>query len=152
MGERLAQEIQSYIKNYMDKDTVIINFVGHSMGGVVARAGIKYMPKYYKNQYGFFCSLSSPHLGYLTGVDGMIKAGLWAILKFKPITSLQQLTMDDAKDVRKTFLYNLSKEGSLSMFRRIILFSSFEDSYVPWHSARISLNSKKNIGNSKVEQ
>lgn len=29
----------------MDKDKVIINFVGHSMGGVIARAGIKYMPK-----------------------------------------------------------------------------------------------------------
>lgn len=79
---------------------MILNFIGHSMGGIVARAGVKYLKKKYNNQFGFFCSLSSPHLGYLNGVDGMIKAGLWAILKFKPIKSLQQLKMEDEKDLK----------------------------------------------------
>ena len=83
----------------MDKNTVILNFVGHSMGGVVARTATKYLMKDYWSQFGFYCSLSSPHLGYLNGVDGMIKAGLWAILKFKPIKSLQQLKMDDEKNL-----------------------------------------------------
>jgi hypothetical protein len=69
------------------------------MGGVVARTATKYLMKDYWNQFGFYCSLSSPHLGYLNGVDGMIKAGLWAILKFKPIKSLQQLKMDDEKNL-----------------------------------------------------
>ena len=78
------------------------------MGGIVARAGVKYLMKKYYNQFGFFCSLSSPHLGYLNGVDGMIKAGLWAILKFKPIKSLQQLKMEDEKDPRQTFLFKLA--------------------------------------------
>lgn len=87
---------------------MILNFVGHSMGGIVARAGVKYLMKKYYNQFGFFCSLSSPHLGYLNGVDGMIKAGLWAILKFKPIKSLQQLKMEDEKDPRQTFLFKLA--------------------------------------------
>lgn len=81
----------------MKKDSVIINFVGHSMGGIIARAGIKYLKEDYFNQFGFFCSLSSPHLGYLNGVGSMIKAGLWAILKFKSIPSLEQLTMGDHK-------------------------------------------------------
>lgn len=79
----------------MDKNQVILNFIGHSMGGIVARTAVKYLMKEYYHQFGFFSSLSSPHLGYLNGVDGMIKAGLWAILKFKPIKSLQQLKMDD---------------------------------------------------------
>lgn len=108
MGKRLHDEVENYIKNYMDKQTVILNFVGHSMGGIVARAGVKYLMKKYYNQFGFFCSLSSPHLGYLNGVDGMIKAGLWAILKFKPIKSLQQLKMEDEKDPRQTFLFKLA--------------------------------------------
>ena len=43
---------------------------------------------------GFFCSLSSPHLGYLNGVSGLIKVGLWAIRKFKNIQSLEQLSME----------------------------------------------------------
>lgn len=63
------------------------------MGGLIARACFKFLPKSLDDQYGFFCSLSSPHLGYLNGVDGMIKAGLWAILKLKTILSLQQMKM-----------------------------------------------------------
>lgn len=121
---------------------MIISLVGHSMGGLIARASLKYISEKFKNQFGFFCSLSSPHLGYLHGVDGMIKAGLWAILKFKPILSLQQMNMEDNKDLRKTFIYQLSKDGSLKLFRKIILFSSHEDSYVSWNSARISPHSK----------
>lgn len=144
MGARLAEEVENYIKNYMDKKTVILNFIGHSMGGVVARTAVKNLIKNYFDQFGFFCSLSSPHLGYLSGVDGMIKAGLWAILKFKPIRSLQQLKMDDTKNLKDSFIYKLSKTGNLRRFRRIILFSSFEDSYVSWHSARISAHRKEN--------
>lgn len=123
--------------SYMDPETVVLNFIGHSMGGIIARACLKNFTKKYGDRFGFFCSLSSPHIGYLTGVDGMIKAGLWAILKFKPIRSLQQLKMDDSKNLRETFIYRLSKEGNLKRFRKIILFSSFEDSYVSWSSARI---------------
>ena len=51
----------------MDEDSVIINFVGHSMGGIIARSSLKHLTKF-KDQFGFFCSLSSPHLGYLNGV------------------------------------------------------------------------------------
>lgn len=80
----------------------------------------------------------------------MIKAGLWAIMKFKPIKSLQQLKMDDCKDLRKSFMYTLSKEGHLKRFRKIILFSSFEDSYVSWHSARICAQTKKKTAFSKL--
>jgi len=76
----------------MDEDKVILNFVGHSMGGIIARASLKHLTKY-KEQLGFFCSLSSPHLGYLNGVDNKIKAGLWVLRKWKPITSLDQLSM-----------------------------------------------------------
>jgi triacylglycerol esterase/lipase EstA (alpha/beta hydrolase family) len=76
----------------MDEDTVILNFVGHSMGGVIARASLKYLAKF-KDQLGFYCSLSTPHLGYLNGVDNKIKAGLWVIRKWKPIKSLDQLSM-----------------------------------------------------------
>lgn len=37
-------------------------------------------------------------------------------------------------------MYKLSKQGSLKKFRKIILISSFEDNYVTWHSARISVH------------
>jgi hypothetical protein len=50
------------------------------MGGIIARASLKYLSDF-ENQYGFYCSLSSPHLGYRVGTDGMIKAGLWVMRK-----------------------------------------------------------------------
>ena len=60
--------------------------------------------------------------------------------------------MEEKKDPRETYLYRLSIEGSLKRFRKIILWSSFEDSYVPWHSARISFHhSKTNSKLGKVE-
>lgn len=73
-----------------------MNFVGHSMGGIIARAALKYL-KGYENQLGFFCSLSSPHLGYMNGTDNMIKAGFWVMRKMmKESKSLDQLAMVDS--------------------------------------------------------
>jgi hypothetical protein len=108
------------------------------MGGLIARASFKYLKDFNENQFGFFFTLSSPHLGYLNGVDNMIKTGFWVMRKMKTIMSLDQLAMEDHKDKRKTLLYQLSETGSLKNFKKVILLSSCEDSYVSWHSARIS--------------
>jgi triacylglycerol esterase/lipase EstA (alpha/beta hydrolase family) len=87
MGSRLADEIKMYVKNYLDETKIIINLVGHSMGGIIARAALKHLGSF-QNQFGFYCSLGTPHLGYLNGVDGLIKVGLWALRKWKTIKSL----------------------------------------------------------------
>jgi hypothetical protein len=48
-------------------------------------------------------------------------------------------------------MYNLSIEGNLKCFHKIILISSAEDNYVPWHSARIcGYDSKKNPNNLEI--
>lgn len=66
------------------------------MGGIIARASLKYL-KDYEKQLGFYCSLSSPHLGYMNGTDSMIKAGLWVMRKMmKESKSLDQLSMVDS--------------------------------------------------------
>jgi len=136
MGFRLAEEIKSYIGRNVDDEEVIINFIGHSMGGIIARAALVHLGKY-KNQLGFFFSLSSPHLGYLNGVDTMIKTGLWFMRKMDKVKSLDQLSLEDNSKKEDTLLYKLSKEGHLRHFKKVILLSSSEDSYVAWHSARI---------------
>ena len=136
MGFRLAEEIKAYIAKNFDEEEVIINFVGHSMGGIISRAALPHLDRF-KNQFGFFFSLSSPHLGYLNGVDVKIKTGLWFMRKMNKLKSLDQLSMEDNDKLRNTFLYKLSKDGSLINFKKIILVSSTEDSYVAWHSARM---------------
>ena len=56
--------------------------------------------------------------------------------------------MSDAQDPKDSFMYHLSSEGNLKLFKKVILISSAEDSYVPWHSARIcGYDSKKNPKN-----
>lgn len=96
MGFKLSEEIKSFISRTADNDSeVILNFVGHSMGGVIARSSLRYLEKY-DNQLGFFLSLSTPHLGYLNGVDTMIKTGLWFMRKMNKTKSLDQLTMEDS--------------------------------------------------------
>lgn len=105
------------------------------MGGIIARACLTHIPQFRK-QLGFFFSLSTPHLGYLNGVDAKIKAGLWFMRKMNKITSLDQLAMEDTEAPKEALLFKLSQTGHLKDFQKIILLSSSEDSYVPWHSAR----------------
>ena len=83
----------------MNEDEVIISMAGHSMGGIIARSSLKHLPKKF-DKFGFYCSLSSPHLGYLNGVDQKIMAGLWVIDKIKPVLSLKQLSMKDNSNPR----------------------------------------------------
>lgn len=80
----------------------------------------------------------------------MIKTGLWFMRKMKETKSLDQLSLADATQPQNTFLYQLSKTGNLRRFKKIILISSAEDSYVPWHSARIS-GYKSSKSSSKFE-
>jgi len=93
------------------------------MGGIIARAALPFLDKF-KDQMGFFFSLSSPHLGYLNGVDTMIKAGLWVMRKTNSILSLDQLAMEDTSHLRNTFLFKLSEGGHLRNFKKIIFLSS----------------------------
>ena len=81
--------------------------------------------------------MCGPHLGYIQGTKFLTEAGLSIISKLKPIESLSQLSNRDNSDLEKTFIYKLSKEGSLKHFKRIVLIASIDDYYVPWHSARI---------------
>lgn len=150
MGFRLAEEIKSYIAKNVEEDEVIINMVGHSMGGVIARAALQHLDRF-RQQMGFFFSLSSPHLGYLNGVDTMVKTGLWFMRKMNKLKSLDQLSLEDSKNISDSCLYKLSQTGTLRAFRKIILVSSFEDSYVAWHSARLEYYDSDN-SSSRVER
>jgi triacylglycerol esterase/lipase EstA (alpha/beta hydrolase family) len=44
MGKNLADEIKIYINRFIDNEKeVIINLVGHSMGGIIARAALPHL-------------------------------------------------------------------------------------------------------------
>lgn len=76
----MAKEIGEFLRMKSIKlDESVFSFVGHSMGGLIARASLKYMPEL-ENKLGFYCSIGTPHLGYISG--GLTKTGLWMARKF----------------------------------------------------------------------
>ncbi|XP_022895917.1 protein FAM135B-like isoform X1 [Olea europaea var. sylvestris] len=147
MGHRLAQEVVSFVKKKMDKfsrsgvlRTIKLSFVGHSIGNIILRTALtENIMEPYLRYLHTYPSVSGPHLGYLYSSNSLFNGGLWLLKKLKGTQCIHQLTFTDDPDLQNTFLYKLSKEKTLENFRNIILLSSPQDGYVPYHSARIEM-------------
>ncbi|KAJ7958857.1 hypothetical protein O6P43_019513 [Quillaja saponaria] len=145
MGQRLAGEVISFLKKRMDKASrsrrlgdIKISFVGHSIGNLIIRTALtdSSMEPFLRYLHTYV-SISGPHLGYLYSSNSLFNSGLWVLKKLKGTQCIHQLTFTDAPDLQNTFLYKLCKQKTLENFKHIILLSSPQDGYVPYHSARI---------------
>ncbi|KAI3697053.1 hypothetical protein L6452_29776 [Arctium lappa] len=147
MGLRLAQEVIVFVKKKMDKASrsgglknVKLSFVGHSIGNVIIRTALaESIMEPYHRYLNTYISLSGPHLGYLYSSNSLFNSGLWLLKKLKNTRCIHQLTFTDDIDLENTFFYKLSKQKTLESFKNIILLSSPQDGYVPYHSARIEM-------------
>ncbi|XP_028228305.1 protein FAM135B-like isoform X2 [Glycine soja] len=144
MGHRLAKEVIAFLKSKMDKASrygslgdIRLSFVGHSIGNLIIRTAIadSIMEPFLCHLHTYV-SVSGPHLGYLYSSNSLFNSGLWFLKKLKGTQCIHQLTFTDDPDFQNTFLYKLCKK-TLEHFRNIILLSSPQDGYVPYHSARI---------------
>ncbi|KAG5137001.1 hypothetical protein JHK82_021732 [Glycine max] len=113
MGSRLAQEVISFLKKKMDKASRVGNLKDMKL------------------------SFVGHSIGNL--IIRAALAGLWLLKKIKGTQCIHQLTFTDDHDLENTFIYNLSKKKTLANFKNVILLSSPQDGYVPYHSARIEL-------------
>lgn len=147
MGQRLAKEVVSFVKKKMDKvtrsgvlNTIKLSFVGHSIGNIILRTALtdSIMEPYLEYLHTYL-SVSGPHLGYLYCPNSLFNGGLWLMKKLKGTPCIHQLTFTDDPDLENTFLYKLCKHRTLEHFRNVILLSSPQDGYVPYHSARIEM-------------
>ncbi|KAK1275798.1 hypothetical protein QJS04_geneDACA001784 [Acorus gramineus] len=147
MGNRLAEEVTAFLKKKMDKLSrsggyrdIKLSFVGHSIGNIIIRSALteRVMEPFLKNLYTYM-SISGPHLGYLYSSNSLFNSGLWLLKKLKNAQCIHQLTLTDDPDLYNTFFYKLCKQKTLEYFKNIILLSSPQDGYVPYHSARIDL-------------
>ncbi|GMJ02539.1 hypothetical protein like AT1G58350 [Hibiscus trionum] len=145
MGLRLAHEVIAYVKKKMDKASrtghlrdIKLSFVGHSIGNIIIRTALaeSSMEPYLRFLHTYV-SVSGPHLGYLYSSNSLFNSGLWLLKKLKGTQCIHQLTFTDDPDIRNTFIYKLCKQKTLDNFKNIILLSSPQDGYVPYHSARI---------------
>nr|CAK6928960.1 unnamed protein product [Fasciola hepatica] len=139
MRDNLVDEIISFIEG-LDEPPTRISFIAHSMGCVLVRAALcnpllaPYLPRLHT-----FLSLSGPHLGTVYNSSGLVNMGMWVMQKWKKSESLSQLRLRDDTDLRNTYLYHLSASAGLDWFRYVLLVSSPQDRYVPYHSTRIEL-------------
>ncbi|KAJ8248169.1 hypothetical protein GJAV_G00239100 [Gymnothorax javanicus] len=139
MTDRLLEEILQHIRLY-HLTISRISFVGHSLGNLIVRSVLT-RPGFqcYLSRLHTFLSLSGPHLGTLYNSSTLVNTGLWFMQKWKKSGSLLQLTCRDHADPRQTFLYQLSQSAGLQYFKNVVLVSSLQDRYVPYHSARIEM-------------
>lgn len=147
MGRRLAEEVTAFVRKKIDRLSkyggcreVRLNFVGHSIGNVIIRSALadNLMGPFLKYLYTYM-SISGPHLGYWYNSNSLFNSGLWLLKKLKGPQVFHQLTVSDDPDLQNTFFYKLCKQKTLENFKNIILVSSPQDGYVPYHSARIEL-------------
>ncbi|XP_031768575.1 uncharacterized protein LOC113521209 isoform X2 [Galleria mellonella] len=138
MTDRLVQEILTHVQN--SSEPARISFVGHSLGTIIIRSALaRPQMKPFLGKLHTFLSLSGPHLGTLYNSSGLVNAGMWFMQKWKKSGSLLQLSLRDASDPRRSFLYRLSERSQLHQFKHILLCGSGQDRYVPLHSARLEL-------------
>ncbi|XP_010241697.1 PREDICTED: protein FAM135B-like isoform X2 [Nelumbo nucifera] len=157
MGLRLAEEVTSFLRKKIDKmsrsggfRTIKLSFVGHSIGNIIIRTALTetMMEPYLKYLYTYL-SISGPHLGYLYSSNSLFNSGLWLLKKLKGSQCIHQLTFTDDPELHNTFFYKLCKQKTLENFKNIILLSSPQDGYVPYHSARIDLCQASSLDYSK---
>uniref|UniRef100_A0A0D9XPF8 DUF676 domain-containing protein n=1 Tax=Leersia perrieri TaxID=77586 RepID=A0A0D9XPF8_9ORYZ len=147
MGRRLSNEVVAFLKRKIDRYSrnggckeLKLSFVGHSIGNIIIRSALAEpkMQPFLKNLYTYM-SISGPHLGYWYSSNSLFNSGLWLMKRLKGVQCMHQLTFSDEQDPQNTFFYRLCKLRTLDNFRNIILVSSPQDGYVPYHSARIDL-------------
>lgn len=96
-AHRLAIEIKNFMNSIQFKEYQL-NFVCHSLGGIIARACLKYLQSH-KSRFNSFVTICSPHLGYLYHSSTLISTSLWILNKVKKDPSMIQLTMSDSNDL-----------------------------------------------------
>lgn len=138
MGVRFAEEVKGFLQSSNSITIEKISFIGHSLGGLIIRASLPYLSSIQEKFYSYI-SLACPHLGCLNNESKLIDAGMWILCKIKQSLLLNQLVLEDAKDPRHSVIFKLSKEPGLGWFKKVFFFSSSQDSYVPFHSARVEV-------------
>eukprot|EP00850_Spirogloea_muscicola_P000316 SM000001S04718 [mRNA] locus=s1:1835532:1841174:- [translate_table: standard] len=149
MGQRLAEEVAGVLVQIFsataqqphNKYTLgRLSFVGHSIGCVIIRAALTHeaMRPYLENLHAFL-SISGPHLGYLYSSNSLFNGGLWVLKRFKQATVMHELTFTDRADINDCYLFRLSQSKTFECFKHVLLISSPQDRYVPYHSARIEM-------------
>ncbi|KAI6182133.1 DUF676 domain-containing protein [Aphelenchoides bicaudatus] len=151
MAENLLQELLRFIDR-MPRTPHKISMITHSLGGLIVRTMLEFEKmKPLVPRLHTLITLNSPHLGLCynqrtanwgsnqlgSNTITVCCLGIQILQFWKNSKSLEQLTMRDAPNFQDTFLYKLSTNGTLALFKTVILVGSYLDIYVPLWCALI---------------
>mmetsp|Transcript_21360 Transcript_21360/g.27657 ORF Transcript_21360/g.27657 Transcript_21360/m.27657 type:complete len:582 (-) Transcript_21360:1159-2904(-) len=146
MGQRLAHEVHNFIKHrcpeLCDPDPSLgrISFIGHSAGSIIVRTALtSQVFKPYLSKLHAFISLSSSHCGNMFVQSAVISGGMWALQHLHNSQFMNELQLIDHSDMTQSFIYKLSQAPGFELFRYVILVGSQQDSYVPMHTAQVTI-------------
>ncbi|XP_002169426.4 protein FAM135A isoform X1 [Hydra vulgaris] len=149
MTQRLVEEIKNYISE-QKIEVSKMSFIGHSLGNIIIRNAVIHSQLFeYRSKLWTFLSLSGPHLGIQFHTSNLVSTGMWLMQKWKKGGSLVQLALNDSTDLRDTFMYRLSLTNGFQYFKNVLLVSSVQDHYVPFHSARVEMSKQVLKGNTE---
>lgn len=136
LAENLLNEILSYMETCATPPKKI-SFVAHSMGGIITRCMVA-LPR--ANSLvpllHTLLTLNCPHCGLLYN-QRAANWGISLVQWWKQSVSLEQLCLRDTIAFRDSFLYRLSTNQAFAKFKYVLVVGSFNDLYVPHHSAVI---------------
>lgn len=127
----MAAEVTAYIDNSIFQFS-LINFVGFSLGGLIARAALGKLQQYWE-RLNVFATFSSPHLGISEGENSLVNLGVWYLIKVDKVKNLKELNFQSVQ-FADSLLMRLSRCPALAHFKRVVLVCSKNDGFVPYYS------------------
>jgi len=153
LGKVLAKEIKTELQKLEQLGALgKISMVGHSLGGILIRAALKYIVKSmeYKERLEVFMSMGTPHCGYVHSNSKLLSTGMWIVEKFTKNSIISQIRLSDSTAIKDTVLYKLAKDKSISYFKKILLVGSTMDTYASFESSLVQDSDRLNgISNSE---
>ena len=108
LGEVIAAEIKFELEKLIAEGKWgKVIFIGHSMGGLVARAALEHLEDF-KNYFYAFITFASPHFGYIHSKSNLLSIGIWAMSKVFKDPTVSEMRLSDATDINDWALYKLS--------------------------------------------
>lgn len=141
LGLKFAGEVRNFMDNYINHSKMEISFIGHSLGGLIARAAFPHLADY-KSSFKTYVGISTPHLGSLSS-KFLVNTGMKFLSQMKSNQSIRQMALDDEEQ----YLLGLSRADGLNWFLNIVLIGVQEDGYVPFESSQLLINWKNSNGN-----
>jgi predicted alpha/beta superfamily hydrolase len=83
-----------------------MSFIGHSLGGVIIRASLRYL-QLYKNSFHCYVSIASPHMGYLYHTSTIVTTSMWVMNQVKKDQSMIELALSDNKTLTVIIIFIL---------------------------------------------